>query len=436
MTSDPVITFFTALLCEPGAIDQAASLIRCEDFVHEDHHRAYAAMLELAQSGKPVDVCHLCDKLEQRGMSQTTSVDLVERLLDGDWVEGQIHHYAALVRKAARKRTLMAAARAAIASSEANLDPEEILCELQVNLWALQGDRPVSGMTSARDFIPKFLEQAAAERKQQPGDHAGLSTGLPVLDAMTTGIRQGELYVVGALPGRGKTAFGTQIAVNALDHGVPVAVFSHEMTTTELTRRVLGRQFGAWRMRMLPDASEETYQAIVRQAEGVATLPLYIDDSSSLTASELAARGRAAVREHGVKLIVVDYLQLLRGPERDIRERVGNAANILRQLAKDTQVPVVALSQLKRPGHLNDRPTMLDLKESGDIEAHAHTVLLLYEPMNSDRPTGEDEVIVGKQRNGPLGSVPVVFDTRTLIFKPRSLYADPVMHSRTGERDD
>jgi len=117
---------------------------------------------------------------------------------------------------------------------------------------------------------------------------------------------------------------------------------------------------------------------------------------------------------------------------------VGNAANMLRQLAKDTQVPVLALSQLRRPANLNDAPSMLHLKESGDIEAHAHTVLLLYQPLSEDaQPTGKDEIIIGKQRSGPLGTVPVVFDTLTLLFKPRSFAterdADP--RSWMDERD-
>ena len=328
----------------------------------------------------------------------------------------------------------MGAVNAAIARAESGVDPEEILCELQVDLWALQADRQESGPVPARDFIQTFLDRAAEERVQV-GALAGLSMGLPTLDNMTTGIRPGELVVAGALPGRGKTSFGMQVAATAAGRGVPVLVFSLEMTCVEIVRRVLGTRFGAWTLRTLRDTNEGTWNAIVKHAADVATLPLFVDDTSSLTAAELAARGRAAVRERGIKLIVVDYLQLLRGPEREIRERVGNAANILRQLAKDTQVPVLALSQLRRPGNLNDKPTMLDLKESGDIEAHAHTVLLLYQPLRDARPSGEDEIIIGKQRNGPLGTVPVVFETRTLTFQPRSLVQEAVSYSRTWERD-
>jgi len=119
-------------------------------------------------------------------------------------------------------------------------------------------------------------------------------------------------------------------------------------------------------------------------------------------------------------LIVVDYLQLIEAPGRDPRERVGHAANALRILAKDTGIPVLALSQLRRPNSVNDRPSMIDLRESGEIEAHANTVLLLYQPLAGDgEPAGNDEIIVGKQRNGPMGPVPVLFDRRTLRFLPR-----------------
>jgi replicative DNA helicase len=132
------------------------------------------------------------------------------------------------------------------------------------------------------------------------------------------------------------------------------------------------------------------------------------------------ARAKLAIRRYGVKLIVVDYLRLAEVSGRELRERVGEAANTLRKLAKQENVAVVGLSQLKRPENINDRPSMIDLKESGDIEAHAHTVLLLYQPQdNKGEFTREDEIIIGKQRNGPLGSEPVRFNKDLLQFEPR-----------------
>jgi replicative DNA helicase len=422
-SADPVITLFSALFCEPGAIDQAASLIRPEDFPQDDHRRAYSAMLELMQTGKPIDTAHVSAKLQERGMTAIQADELIERLMDGAPIRAQIRNYCGLVRQSSRKRRLMAMAEAALTRARDNVNTAQIIEALQSELWALQSDRPESGPVAARDVVPGFLDHLTARRNRST-ELAGLSTGIPELDDFTTGLRPGETWIAGALPGRGKTAFGTQVAVDAANHGVPVLFFSLEMTTEELLCRILGNRFGVWQMRTL-NVSDKTFVEICEHAAGLGTLPLYVDDSSALSATELSARARTAVRERGIKLIVVDYLQLLQGPEREIRERVGNAANTLRQLAKDTGVPVLALSQLRRPPNLNDRPNMTHLKESGDIECHAHTVLLLYSPLKVDtaRPTGEDEIIIGKQRNGPLGTLPVVFDTRTLVFKPRIVAA-------------
>jgi replicative DNA helicase len=420
MNCTPEITLFTALLYEDGAIDEAASLLKAEDFAQDDHRMAFRAMLELSQAGLPTDVAHLVDKLREHGYGDVRACELVDRLMDGQPRVRAVRHYAALVRKQALKRRLVGMSEAALASFESGADPAEVQRQLQEYLWEMQADHADSGPVAARDFVPDFLSQALHER-ETTGDLAGISTGIAMLDDLTTGIRPDEFWVAGALPGRGKTAFATQIAVGAAKRGLPVLFFSLEMTAQALVRRVLGNQFGVWSLRTLRDVSENTWKQIVRQAEEMQGLPLYIDQSPGLTASELSARARAAVRERDIKLIVVDYLQLLRGPEREIRERVGNAANLLRILAKETHVPVVALSQLRRPPDLNDRPSMLHLKESGDIECHANTVLLLYLPLNEKaQPSGEDEIIIGKQRNGPLGTVPVFFDTKTLIFKPRA----------------
>jgi replicative DNA helicase len=151
----------------------------------------------------------------------------------------------------------------------------------------------------------------------------------------------------------------------------------------------------------------------------VSEWPIYIDDSSTLNVSELVARAKLMIRQYGCQLICVDYLRLVDASVRELRERVGFIADTLRQLAKDTGVPVLALSQLKRPANVNDPPTMIDLKESGDVEAHAHVVLLLYRPLQDGRFTGEDEIIIGKCREGDVGPVPVTYSAQSLIFRPR-----------------
>ncbi len=295
----------------------------------------------------------------------------------------------------------------------------ESLVSIQVNNSAID-------ISPSVDSVREFLDRATVER-QSSADLEGLSTGLQELDFMTTGIRAGELWVTGALPGRGKTAFATQVAVTNVTQGHPVLFFSLEMSKHELIRRIvaMGSRVGATSVRRLRGISPEKWETVKEYAAEISKWPLYIDDSPSLTPAQLCAKARAAIRRHKIELMVVDYLQLMTGQGKELRERVGFSANALRVLAKSTGVPILLLSQLRRPAGLNDRPSMLELRESGEIEAHANTVLLLYQPIgDDDQPLGQDEIIVGKQRNGPLTSIPVVFDKFSLKFMARDRNGD------------
>ena len=195
-----------------------------------------------------------------------------------------------------------------------------------------------------------------------------------------------------------------------------------------MSRGDLGRRFlsavtpvSASRIRHPGHIAKEDWPRLAAGAAEIVEWPVWFDDSPSLRLPELLARARMFITRMKVKLIVVDYLRLVRADGRDIREQVGNVADALRQLAKAERVPVVLLSQLRRPQNVNDPPTMIDLKESGDIESHAHVVLLLHVPTGPDgRPTGEDNIIIGKNRNGAKGPIPVTFSPHKLRFCPRT----------------
>ena len=268
--------------------------------------------------------------------------------------------------------------------------------------------------------MPEVLRELEAQANS--GGLVGLPTGLEPLDVVTGGLRPGELVVIGALPSAGKTAFAGQIVAANAEAGHPVGVFSLEMSRWDLGRRFLSSvtSVSASKIRHPGHIAKEDWVALAQGAAEICDWPVWFDDSGSITVTELLARARLFITRKKVRLIVVDYLQLVRAEGRDIRERVGNVADALRQLAKAERVPVVLLSQLRRPQNVNDVPTMIDLKESGDIEAHAHVVLLLHTPTGSDgRPTGEDTIIVGKNRNGAKGPVPVTFSAHKLRFYPR-----------------
>jgi replicative DNA helicase len=205
----------------------------------------------------------------------------------------------------------------------------------------------------------------------------------------------------------------------------PTYAFSLEMQAMEIGKRFLAARSSlpAFQIRNPQSIRNERWAELLRAAGEIAECPIYVDDRPSLKIQELLASARLYIRRQDVKLIVVDYLRLVDAPGRELRDRVGYVANALRQLAKSERVGVVLLSQLRRPeGGINARPSMLDLKESGDIEAHSHVVLLPYLPVGDDgRPIPEDELlIIGKNRNGGVGALPVYFDEKRLQFLDRT----------------
>jgi replicative DNA helicase len=272
-------------------------------------------------------------------------------------------------------------------------------------------------------IMPDVLRELEVQANNQ--GLVGLRTGLGSLDVLTGGIRPGELWTIGALPGRGKTALGVQILLANGKQGMPCCAFSLEMQALEIGRRFIAAESSipAINLRNPQTIRKERWMQMAESAAEIAQMPIYVDDRSTLKVHELLASARLYIRRHGVKLIVVDYLRLVEAPGRDIRERVGYVADSLRQLAKTERIAVVLLSQLRRPdGGINSRPSMLDLKESGDVEAHSHVVLLPYLPVAEDgKPIPEDQLlIIGKNRNGGIGSLPVYFDEKRLQFVERT----------------
>lgn len=419
MNIDPQVTLMTSLFCWPDGILEVAGILRPDDLRDDDSRRIYRALLALSERGVPIDTIAVVTELKSAGIEERAAIDLVDRATDGCPIPGHAKRYASLIREEAKKRRIAVVMEETRLRADQGEDPSEIMGDMLNAIWELQDDQPEKGIRPVSSYALEVLNEAAAQRD---GDETklGVQTGITALDLTTRGICESEFWVIGAMPGRGKTALGTQIAIHAAGTGIPVLFVSLEMTARQLFRRILGMEFGASLVRNPRALSTQRWTELTEYAGQLAGLPLYIEDSSSLSASDVSLKARLAIRQHGIRLILVDYLQLIRGTGKELRERVSNAANTLRQLAKDTGIPVVALSQLRRPGNLNDVPSMIDLKESGDIEAHANTVVLIYMPQGEDRqPTGEDELIVGKQRNGPIGSVPVCFDKTTLMFRER-----------------
>jgi replicative DNA helicase len=416
-------TLLSSMLAYTEAYHQAIALgVSAEYFSSNGHQQIFRAMCKVGERGDPVQGDTLFAELLAVGLGEHFSgllKDVADPLnLPRKNVEWHVQQLA----DKARRRGLVTACECVIRAAEDRGETtDDCMGRLDDALLQLRADANKAGAVSLKDIMPSVL--AGLERCAAGAGLIGMPTGVSSLDEATTGIRLGEFWVVGALPGRGKTVMGAQMALANARAGTPVAFFSLEMGREELGSRLLSNEssVSASRIRDSRYIAKAQWGDLKACASRLSEWPLYVDDSATLNIHELAARARLYIRRFGCRLIVVDYLRLVTAPGKELRERVANVADALRQLAKRERVGVVALSQLSRPKDrdINGKPTMLDLKESGDIEAHANVVLLLYMPIENHEPTGKDEIILGKNRHGALGPLEVTFDRARLKFMPR-----------------
>lgn len=416
-----------AILLDNECYLQAAEALRAEDFSLDSHRRIYARMVQLLETDRPVDMITLIEELDRhKDLKPIGDVAYVSSLIDGIPDRPSIMHYVEIIRDKAQLRGLISAATTVIArASDQSEHALPIMADMEAALMRIAG-KPPHQARPLKDIMPLVLEDMARERERET-EFIGIPTGVHDLDEMLGGMRDGELWITGGDPGRGKTSFGIQFAINAVQQGVPAVDFTLEMTEKQVVRRILAmyspaESFGARDPRLL---SEAKWHQVIEAGAKLSALPLFVDESTPLTLRDLRARAILYKKKFGIRMIVVDYLRLLDAQGRDVRERVTNIAMGLAQLAKTEQLCVLALSQLSRGGDLNRVPNMTDLKESGDLEANAHVVLLLYRPFDETRGefTREDSIIIGKAREGPTSSVPVVYDEARLLFKPRFMGA-------------
>jgi replicative DNA helicase len=410
-----------AILLDPRAYTEAAEWLAADDFFFDSHRRIYRRVSEMVSADVAVDFVTLPEELARHGELETVGGRAtITSLTDGLPRRASIAHYVQIVKEKAQLRGLIHAANAAIRQAADGDKPTDIAGGLLETVLDVEAKAQQSHAVTPREFMPEVLHEL--ELQAQAGGLVGLPTGLDPLDLVTGGLRRGELVVVGAQPGGGKTALACQIISANAEAGNPVGVFSLEMSRWDLGRRFLSAvtPVNASKIRHPGHITREEWLKLATGTAEIAQWSAWFDDSGTITVPELLARARMFISRMKVKLILVDYLQIVRAQAKEIRERVGKVADALRQLAKVERIPVVLLSQLRRPQNLNDEPTMIDLKESGDIEAHAHIVLLLHTPLAADgKPTGEDSIIIGKNRNGARGSIPVMFSPHKLRFYAR-----------------
>jgi replicative DNA helicase len=413
------------LLLDNSAWDRMGDLLVDGDFYRHEHQLVYAAIGALINASKPADVITVFEHLQNQGHADAVGgLGYLNSLAQYVPSASNIRRYAEIVRERSILRKLVSASDdiATAAFNPKGRAVDKILDEAEQKIFNIgeEGSRMKQGFQSMDTLVVDLLDRVQ-EMADNPNDITGVPTGFHDLDKMTSGLQPGDLVVLAARPSMGKTAFAINIAEHvALNEGLPVAVFSMEMGASQLAVRVVGSigrvDQGHLRTGKLTD---EEWPRLTEAIERLRTVSLHIDETPGLTPSELRANSRRLARQCGkLGLIVVDYLQLMSGSsgsDGDNRAtELGEISRGLKMLAKELQCPVIALSQLNRgvEQRTDKRPMMSDLRESGAIEQDADIIMFIYRDdyYNKDsKDPGVAEIIIGKQRNGPTGTVRLAF---------------------------
>jgi replicative DNA helicase len=427
------------LLLDNTAWEKIADLVSVDDFYRDDHRRIFRHIGKLIEGSRPADVVTVLESIEgSDDKDKTGGVAYLGSLSQNTPSALNIRRYAELVRERAVQRKLASVATdiAEIALSPSGKDIGQLLDEAETRILEINeaGSRNRSGFEEIQPVLARVMERIDyLYHRDNPSDVTGVATGFVDLDEKTAGLQPGDLIIVAGRPSMGKTAFALNMAENvAVDNGLPVAVFSMEMGGTQLAMRMLGSISRVDQHRMRTGRLNDEEWGKLSSAMGkLHDAPIFIDETAALNALELRSRARRLRRQCGkLGLIVVDYLQLMSGSNQSSSENrateISEISRGLKALAKELDVPVVALSQLNRAlEQRNDkRPMMSDLRESGAIEQDADVILFIYrdEVYFPDKPEsrGVAEVIIGKQRNGPIGKIDLTFLGQYTRFENRA----------------
>jgi replicative DNA helicase len=420
-----------AILLDNLAYHQAAEHLKADEFSLESHRRIYGRMQDLAESSKPIDLITLIEELNRRKeLDSIGGVAYVSSLLDGVPDRPSIEHYVKIVRDKALLRGLIHTANAAIVRAADQSDPaEEVLNDAEAAIFQLSEKRIGSGFLGVQEIVKNSF--GSVDALLQRGQRiTGLATHYPDLDEMTSGLQRADLVILAARPSMGKTAFAMNVAENAaIEDQKVVGIFSLEMSREALLLRLLCSRAVVDSHRMRTGSLwREDMDKVVRAMEELAHAPIFIDDTPGIALSEMRAKARRLQQQRGsIDLIIVDYLQLMSGGSKRYENRTQEVSAIsrgLKALAKELNVPVIALSQLSRAPESrggDHRPQLADLRESGSIEQDADLVAFIFreEVYKQDDPDlqGKAELIIAKQRNGPTGKVRLAFLKNSTRFE-------------------
>lgn len=433
------------LLLENEALDKVADILSAKDFYRHDHKTIFEHISRLIELNRPADIVTVAESLENKAeLSGVGGIAYLGALAQSTPTAANIRRYAEIVHERAVMRQLVVVGSGIAESAYApnGRDAQQLLDEAEAKIFQIAegGKRSTEGFLDIKQLLPQVADRIdQLYSRDNQSDVTGVATGFSDLDEMTSGLQGGDLIIVAGRPSMGKTAFSINIAENvALDTKLPVAIFSMEMGATQLATRMIGSVGRLDQHRMRNGRLEdEDWEKLTTALGKLNEAPIFIDEGAGLTSFDVRARARRLHRQCGkLGLIVIDYIQLMSGAAgRQSENRATEISEIsrsLKSLAKELDCPVIALSQLNRSleNRPDKRPVMSDLRESGAIEQDADVILFIYRdevynPDSTDKGTAE--IIVGKQRNGPIGRVRLTFlgqHTRFENFANSSYMAD------------
>jgi replicative DNA helicase len=420
-----------ALMLDKDAVIKVANLVRLGDFYKDDHNLIYQAMIELYEKREPIDVLSLSNHLEEKKqLDKVGGSSYLTDLVNSVPSSSNIVHYAKVVQKKSTLRKLIVIASEIVELGyKEGEDVEKILDTAEQKLFS------VSQKYIKQDFIPiKSILESAFNRIDElhKGDHKlrGVPTGFPDMDNILAGFQNSDLVILAARPSIGKTTlaldFARQIAVN---QKIPVGLFSLEMSADQLVDRMLAAESGVdlWRLRtgrLKTGDGDDDFERIGQAMGVLSEAPIFIDDAGSANIMEMRTMARRLQSEHNVGVIIIDYLQLMEGRgggENRVNE-ISEISRALKQLARELNVPVIALSQLSRAVESRSPqiPKLSDLRESGSIEQDADVVMFLYREDREKPDTPNKnivDVLISKHRNGPIGKLSLYFSENSTTFK-------------------
>lgn len=407
-----------AILLNPEVLTNVNERIRAEDFYRQGHQRLYQVMNELAEKREPIDLVTLTALLQDKNLlEEVGGVSYLTEIAALVPVISNVDYYAKIVETKSMQRNLIRTATTIISDAyTSDEDISEVMETAEKKILDIARRRIKGSFTPIKDVLVESFEQIEALHYNK-GGLKGLSTGFVDLDKMTSGFQKSDLIIVAARPSMGKTAFALNVAQNvALRTGETVAIFSLEMSSAQLVMRMIASEGNidaqAFRTGNL---NEEDWEKLTMSIGTLSEASIFIDDTPGITIFDIRAKLRRLQAEHGLGLVMIDYLQLISGRGVDSRQQeISEISRSLKLMAREFNVPIIALSQLSRAveQRQDKRPMLSDLRESGSIEQDADMVAFLYRDDYYNEESEKKniaEIIIGKQRNGPVGRVELLF---------------------------